>query len=88
MVNKAWLTALDRMVPEKESRKTDQKRLPRFNAEALKLKQLKRQMEARYIKSHSEEDMKAYQQARNIYLLKLKKGKMPVFKYSSREYSW
>ena len=75
MVNKAWLTALDRMAPEKESRKKDQKRLPWFNAEALKLKWLKRQMEARYIKSHSEEDKKAYQQARNIYLVKLKKAK-------------
>ena len=76
MINKAWLTTLDRMVPEKESRKKDQKRLPWFNAEALKLKQLKRQMEARYIKSHPE-DKKAYQQARKIYLLKLKKAKFP-----------
>ena len=56
--------------------------------EALKQKQLKRWMKARYIKSHSEEDKKAYQQARNIYLLKLKKIKMPIFKYSSGEYSW
>ena len=88
MVNKAWLTALDRMAPEKESKKKDQKRLPWFNAEALKQKWLKRQKEARYIKSHSEEDKKVYQQARNIYLLKLKKSKMPVFKYSRWEYSW
>ena len=32
-------------------------------------------MEARYIKSHSEVDMKAYQDARNIYLLKLQGAK-------------
>ena len=56
MVNKAWLTALDRMAPEKESWKKDQKRLPWFNAETLKQNWLKRQMEARYIKSCSEED--------------------------------
>ena len=66
MVNKTWLTALDRMAPEKESRKKDWKRLPWFNAEALKQKWLKRWMEARYIKFHSEEYKKAYQQARNI----------------------
>ena len=75
IANKAWLTALDRIAPEKESRKKDQKRLPWFNAEALAQKQLKRQMEARYIKSHSEVDKKAYQDARNIYLLKLKRAK-------------
>ena len=75
MANKAWLTALNRIAPEKESRKKDQKRHPWFNAEALALKQLKRQMEARYIKSHSEVDKKAYQDARNIYLLKLKRAK-------------
>ena len=61
MVNKAWLTALDRMAPKKESRKKDWKRLPSFNAEALKQKWLKRRMKARYIKSCSEEDKKAYQ---------------------------
>ena len=32
-------------------------------------------MEARYIRSCSEEDKKAYQYARNIYLLKLKTAK-------------
>ena len=62
-------------MPEKESKKKDQKRIPWFNAEAQKQKWLKRWMEARYIKSCSEEDKKAYQQARNIYLLKLKKAK-------------
>ena len=75
IANKTWLTALDRIAPEKESRKKDWKRLPWFNAKALALKQIKRQMEARYIKSHSEVDKKAYQDARNIYLLKLKRTK-------------
>ena len=76
IANKAWSTALDRIAPEKESLKKDQKRLPWFNAEALAQKWLKRQMEARYIKSRSEQDKNAYQHARNnIYLLKLKKAK-------------
>ena len=46
--NKAWSIALDRMAPEKESLKKDQKRLPWFNAETLTQKHLKRQMEACY----------------------------------------
>ena len=50
IANKAWSMALDRMAPEKESLKKDWKRLPWFNAEALVQKQLKRQVEARYIK--------------------------------------
>ena len=75
IANKARLTALDRIAPEKESRKKDCKRLPWFNADALAQKWLKRQMEARYIKSHSEVDKKAYQDAMNIYLLKLKRAK-------------
>ena len=58
IANKAWSMALDRMAPEKESLKKDQKRLPWLNAEALVQKQLKRQMEARYIKSHTEQDKK------------------------------
>ena len=75
IANKAWLTALDKMVPEKESRNKDCKRLPWFNADALAQKWLKRQMEARYMKSHLEVDKKAYQDARNIYILKLKRAK-------------
>ena len=75
IANKAWSTALDRITPEKESLKKDWKRLPWFIAEALAQKWLKRQMEARYIKSHSVQDKKAYQHARNIYLLKLKRAK-------------
>ena len=71
----AWTMALDRMAPEKESLKRDQKRLPWFNAEALVQKWLQRQMEARYIKSHTEQDKKAYQQVRNIYLYKLNRAK-------------
>ena len=35
IANKAWTMTLDRMAPEKESLKRDQKRLPWFNAEAL-----------------------------------------------------
>ena len=54
IANKAWSVALDRMTPEKESLKNDWKRLLWFNAESLAQKQLKRQMETRYIKSHSE----------------------------------
>ena len=73
--NKAWLTALNKIAPEKESKKRDQKRLPWFNADILAHKQHKRQMEARYIKSSSEVHKKEYQDARNIYLQKLKKAK-------------
>ena len=36
---------------------------------------LRDRCKARYIKSHSEVDKKAYQDARNIYLLKLKRAK-------------
>ena len=61
--------------PEKESRKKDCKRHPWFNADALAEKWLKRQIEARYMKSHSEVDKKAYQDARNIYILKLRRAK-------------
>ena len=68
IANKAWSVALDKMAPEKESLKKDWKRLPWLNAEALVQKQLKRQMEARYIKSHTEQDKKAYQHARYIYI--------------------
>ena len=53
----------------------DHKRLPWFNAHALAQKWLKKQMEARYMKSQSEVDKKAYQDARNIYFLKLKGAK-------------
>ena len=74
-VDKAWLAALNRIAPEKESRKKDCKRLPWFNADALAQKCLKRLMEARYMKSHLEVDKKAYQNARNIYILKLKRAK-------------
>ena len=42
IANKAWLTALDKMAPEKESRKKDCNRLPWFNADALAQKWLKR----------------------------------------------
>ena len=56
------------MALEKESLKKDWNRLPWFNAEALAEKLLKRQMEARYFKSHSKQDKKAYQHARNVYL--------------------
>ena len=63
------------MAPEKESMKKDQKRIPRFNAEALTQKHIKRQMEACYFKSHTEEDKKAYQHARNVYLFKLNRTK-------------
>ena len=73
--NKAWLAALDRIAPEKESRKKDCKTLPWFNADALAQKHLKRQMETRYMKSHLEVDKKAYQDAGNIYILKLKRSK-------------
>ena len=38
IANKAWSMALDRMAPEKESLKKDQKRLPWFSAEALSTK--------------------------------------------------
>ena len=31
--NKAWLTALNKIAPEKESKKRDRKRLPWFNAD-------------------------------------------------------
>ena len=48
---------------------------PWFNADALAQKWLKRLMEARCMKSCSEVDKKAYQDARNIYFLKLKKAK-------------
>ena len=75
IANKAWSTALDRITPEKEALKKDWKRLPWFNAEALAQRWLKRQMEARYIKSHSEQDKNAHQDARNVYLLKLKRAK-------------
>ena len=75
--NKAWLAALDRIAPEKESRKKDCKRLPWFNADALAQKCLKRQMEARYMKSQLEVDKKAYQDPRNTYILKLKRAKYP-----------
>ena len=75
IANKAWLTALDRIAPVKESRKKDRNRLPWFNADALAQKHLKRQMEARYMKSHSEVDKKAYQNSRNMYILKLKRAK-------------
>ena len=51
--NKAWSTALGRIAPEKESLKKHWKRLPWFNTEALAQKWLKRQMEARHMKSHS-----------------------------------
>ena len=68
--------ALDRMAPEEESLKRDWKRLPWVNTEAMVQKWLKRQMEARYIKSHTEQDRKAcYQQARNVYLYKLNRAK-------------
>ena len=73
--NKAWLTALNKIAPEKESKKRDQKRLPWFNTEILALKWQKRRMETRYIKSGSEVHKKDYQDARNIYLQKLKKAK-------------
>ena len=66
---------MERMAPEKESLKRDQKRLLCFNAEALVQKWLKRQMEARCIKSCTEQDKKAYQQVRNIYLYKLNRAK-------------
>ena len=72
--NKAWLTALNKIAPEKESKKRDQKRLPWFNVEILAIKQQKRRMEARYIKSGSEVHKKDYQDARNIYLQRLKKA--------------
>ena len=62
------------MAPQKESLERDWKRLPYFNSEALVQKQLKRQMEARYIKSHTEQE-KAYQQVRNVYLYKLNRAK-------------
>ena len=73
--NEAWTMALDRMAPEKESLKRDQKRLPWFNTETLVQKQLKGQMEATYIKSCTEQDRKAYQQARNVYLYKVHRAK-------------
>ena len=66
---------MDRMAPEKESLKRDWKRLPWFNAETLVQKWLKRQMEARYIKSHTEKDKKECLQARNVYLYKLNRAK-------------
>ena len=72
--NKAWSMALDRMAPEKESLKKDWKRLPWFRAEALVQKCLKRQMEARYIKSCTEQDKKAYQHAWNIYLYNMNRA--------------
>ena len=72
IANKAWSITF---APEKESLKKDQKRLPWFNAEALAQKWLKREMEARYLKSCSEQDKNAYQHARNVYLLKLKRAK-------------
>ena len=75
IANKAWSIALDRMAPEKESMKKDWKRLPWFNAEALTQKHLKRQMEARYFKSCSEQDKKAYQHTRNVYLFKLNRAR-------------
>ena len=75
IVNKTWSIALDRMAPEKESLKKDQKRLSWFNAEALAQKQLNSQMEDRYFKSSSEQDKKAYQHARNVYLFKLNRAK-------------
>ena len=75
IANKAWSIALDRMAPEKESLKKDHKTLPWFNAEVLAQKQLKWQMEARYIKSCTEQDKKAYKHARNIYLFKLNRAK-------------
>ena len=72
IANKAWLTALDRIAPEKESRKKDHMRLPWFNADAFAQKWLKRQREARYMKSHSEVDKKAYQDARKYIFPKAK----------------
>ena len=75
IANKAWTMALDKMAPEKESMKRDQKRFHWLNTDALVQKQLKRQMEARYNKSHTEQDKKAYQQARNVYLYKLNRAK-------------
>ena len=77
IANRTWASALDRITPEKESLKKDWKRPPWFNAEPLAQKWLKRQMEARYIKSCPEQDKNAYQHARNIYLLKLKRAKCP-----------
>ena len=44
IANKAWTMELDRMAHEKEFLKTDWKRCPWFNAEALVQKQPKRQM--------------------------------------------
>ena len=75
IANKACSMPLDRMAPEKESLKKDWKRLPWFNAEALVQKQLMRQMEARYIKSCTEQDKKTYQYVGNIYLHKLNRAK-------------
>ena len=75
IANKAWSIALDRMAPEKESVKKDRKRLPCFNAEALTQEHLKRQMEAHYFKSCPEQDKKANQHARNVYLFKLNRAK-------------
>ena len=66
--------ALDRMAPE-ESLKRDQKRILLFNTETLVQKWLKGQMEARYIKPHTKQDRKAYEQARNVYLYKLIRSK-------------
>ena len=40
------------------------------------IKWLKRQMKARYVKFHTEQDKKAYQHVRNIYLYKLNKAKL------------
>ena len=75
IANKACSITFDRMASEKESLKKDQKRLPWFSAEALAQKWLERQMEASYLKFCSEQDKKAYQQARNVYLFKLNRAK-------------
>ena len=71
--NKAWLTALNKVAPEKETKKRDRKRLPWFNADILAYKTQKRRMESRYIKSGSVIHKREYQDARNIYLQELKK---------------
>ena len=75
IANKAWTMALDRMALEKESLKRDWKRLPWFSAEALVQKWLKMQMEARYFKSLTKQDKKAYKQVRKVYLYKLNRAK-------------
>ena len=73
--NEAWLTALNKIAPEKETKKRDRKRLPWFNADILAYKRQKRRMETKFIKSGSVVHKREYQDARNFYLQELKNAK-------------